>query len=219
MVVMSIGCSRKAVPTIYIPSVKVDNRCDSLIQKLIDSIRTTVSVPFQSDLDDVFGEDIPEVVVEKIIVDTNDVCSYYKLSALEMAKKYNDIGQQLQQSKKETEFYKALAQSQARKIINNNYINSKNKNTQIGDGNVLQEKNKGPAVNGDGNVIPIKPTQSAIGDGNKLDNRSKDRFWLGVLVASGVIIGLYTGWQIIKRYLPGFLPVRLLVGIISKFKL
>ncbi len=225
----------KNIQSTQMPAVIVDNNCDSIIQSLIDSIRA--SAPVQSDFDDMFI-DVPIVEVEQIVIDTNNVCNYYKITALEMAQKFNDVAQRLKLSEKETQYYKALASSRAKKIVNNYTVNSKNKNTQIGDQNVQQNKPKGPAQNGEGNVSQqSKKGENQAGDGNvnqdnknaanqagdgnsaPTDNRSKDRFWLGVLVASGVIIGIYIGWQIIKRYIPGFLPVRLLVGIISKFKL
>lgn len=166
MGIMAAGCSRKAVPAI--PSGKTP--CDSLIQSLIDSIENVEPVFIT---ETVYKDGVAKIDTFCIVDSSN--CNYYKLSALDIAGKYNT-------AVKERDFYKALAQSQAKKIINNNYVNSKNKNTQIGDGNINQEKNKGPAVNGNQNVIPVKPKQSAIGDGNKLDNRKKGVGWFWIFI-------------------------------------
>lgn len=210
MVAMSTGCSRKAVPTISVP-VSVNNSCDSIIQALIDSIRT--ASPVQSDFDDMFI-DVPIVEVEQVVIDTSNVCNYYKITALEIAQQLNGTIQKLKSSEKEAEYYKALASSRAKKIVNNYTVNSKNKNTQIGDDNVQQIKPKGPAVSGEGNVTAVKPKQSAIGDGNKLDNRSGDRLWLGVLLAFGTLFILKNVLNLIKMYFPVSAPI---ISMIQKF--
>ncbi len=162
MGIMAAGCSRKAVPAI--PSVS--NPCDKEIQALLDSVQN-VEPTYIYDV-------LPGEIDTVSITDSSD-CNYFKIAALEIAGKYNT-------AVKERDYYKALANSQAKKIINNNYVNSKNKNTQIGDGNINQEKNKGPAVNGNQNVIPVKPKQSAIGDGNTLDNRKKGVGWFWIFI-------------------------------------
>lgn len=168
--IMTIGCSRKAVPAI--PSGKTP--CDSLIQSLIDSIEQVEPVFIT---ETIYKDGEP--IIDTICITDSSNCNYYKITALEIAAKYNS-------AIKERDFYKAMAQSQAKKIINNNYVNSKNKNTQIGDGNVQQEKNKGQAVNGNQNVIPVKPKQSAIGDGNKLDNSKKGSSWFWIFIAGNL---------------------------------
>lgn len=162
MGIMAAGCSRKAVPAI--PSVS--NPCDKEIQALLDSVQN-VEPTYIYDV-------LPGEIDTVSITDSSD-CNYFKIAALEIAGKYNT-------AVKERDYYKAMANSQAKKIINNNYVNSKNKNTQIGDGNINQEKNKGPAVNGNQNVIPVKPKQSAIGDGNTLDNRKKGVGWFWIFI-------------------------------------
>ena len=177
--IMTIGCSRKAVPAI--PSGKTP--CDSLIQSLIDSIE---------DVEPVFITETiykdGEPIIDTICITDSSNCNYYKITALEIAAKYNS-------AIKERDFYKAMANSQAKKIINNNYVNSKNKNTQIGDANVQQIKPKATAVVGDGNVITVKPKQSAIGDGNKLDNSKKGTSWIWVFIAGNLC------WLIIQNLL------------------
>lgn len=55
---------------------------------------------------------------------------------------------------------------------------------------------------------------SAIGDGNKIDNRKKDRFWLGVLVTLGVLYTIKTLFVFLKRYVPISIPV---ISFIQKF--
>ena len=163
--ILLVSCSHKQTPQITIPTTY--DKCDSAIQQILDSIKAvkpkvitrTVSV---SNIK----------VVKDTIVDSSE-CNYYKVQALELAQK-------LHTANKETEYFKSLAQSRAKKIINN--INSGNKNTQIGDGNVQQNKPKGPAIVGDGNVTPVKPKQSAIGDGNKLDNSKKGVGWFWIFV-------------------------------------
>jgi len=177
--IMTIGCSRKAVPAI--PSGKTP--CDSLIQSLIDSIE---------DVEPVFITETiykdGEPIIDTICITDSSNCNYYKITALEIAAKYNS-------AIKERDFYKAMANSQAKKIINNNYVNSKNKNTQIGDANVQQIKPKATAVVGDGNVITVKPKQSAIGDGNKLDNSKKGVGWFWIFIAGNLC------WLIIQNLL------------------
>lgn len=186
--IMTIGCSRKAVPAI--PSGKTP--CDSLIQSLIDSIE---------DVEPVFITETiykdGEPIIDTICITDSSNCNYYKITALEIAAKYNS-------AIKERDFYKAMANSQAKKIINNNYVNSKNKNTQIGDGNINQEKNKGPAVNGNQNVIPVKPKQSAIGDGNKLDNSKKGVGWFWIFIAGNLcwLIMQNLLYPILMRFIP-----------------
>lgn len=163
-----IGCNRKIVPSISLPSAS--NPCDKAIQAVLDSIQS---------VEPMF---LYEVITEAGITDTLCIvdsasCNEIKLMALEVVSKYNTVI-------KERDYYKALSeQPRAKRIINNNYINSKNKNTQIGDQNVQQNKPKGPAINGNDNVVPIKPKQSAIGDGNKLDNSKKGVGWFWVFVA------------------------------------
>lgn len=177
--IMTIGCSRKAVPAI--PSGKTP--CDSLIQSLIDSIE---------DVEPVFITETiykdGEPIIDTICITDSSNCNYYKITALEIAAKYNS-------AIKERDFYKAMANSQAKKIINNNYVNSKNKNTQIGDANVQQIKPKATAVVGDGNVITVKPKQSAVGDGNDLDNSKKGSNWFWIFVAGNL------SWLIIQNLL------------------
>jgi len=185
--IMTIGCSRKAVPAI--PSGKTP--CDSLIQSLIDSIE---------DVEPVFITETiykdGEPIIDTICITDSSNCNYYKITALEIAAKYNS-------AIKERDFYKALTQSQAKKITNNYNINSNNKKSQIGDGNVQQNKPKGPAIVGDGNVTPVKPKQSAIGDGNTLDNRKKGSVWPWILVgASGWIIIQNVIWPLAMRFIP-----------------
>jgi hypothetical protein len=101
--IMTIGCSRKAVPAI--PSGKTP--CDSLIQSLIDSIE---------DVEPVFITETiykdGEPIIDTICITDSSNCNYYKITALEIAAKYNS-------AIKERDFYKAMAQSQAKKIINN----------------------------------------------------------------------------------------------------
>lgn len=167
--ILVIGCSRKTAPAIVLPTEQ--NPCDSTIKALIDSI-SDVNLVYVTETIYKDGEPI----IDTICITDSSNCNYYKITALEIAAKYNS-------AIKERDFYKSIANSQAKKIINNNYVNSKNKNTQIGDGNINQEKNKGPAVNGNQNVIPIKPKQSAIGDGNKLDNSKKEVGWFWIFIA------------------------------------
>lgn len=166
--ILAIGCSRKTAPAIVLPTEQ--DPCDDRINALIDSI-SDVNLVYVTETIYKDGEPI----IDTICITDSSNCNYYKITALEIAAKYNSVI-------KERDFYKAMANSQAKKIINNNYVNSKNKNTQIGDGNINQEKNKGPAVNGNQNVIPVKPKQSAIGDGNKLDNRKKGVGWFWIFI-------------------------------------
>jgi len=195
--IMTIGCSRKAVPAI--PSGKTP--CDSLIQSLIDSIE---------DVEPVFITETiykdGEPIIDTICITDSSNCNYYKITALEIAAKYNS-------AIKERDFYKALTQSQAKKITNNYNINSNNKKSQIGDGNISQEKNKGPAVNGNQNVIPVKPKQSAIGDGNKLDNSKKGVGWFWL-----ILVG-YLGCHVIhKIIIPALMGTNPFTAAISKIK-
>lgn len=55
---------------------------------------------------------------------------------------------------------------------------------------------------------------SAIGDGNKIDNRKIDRFWLGVLITLGILYSLKIIFGFIKRYFPISIPF---ISIIQKF--
>lgn len=167
MGILTVGCSPKTVPTITLPTEKTP--CDEAIQALLDSVSAVDPVVIS---ETVYKDGTTDTIC---VIDSSN-CNYYKITALEIAAKYNS-------AIKERDFYKSLSQSQAKKIINNTYINSKNKNSQIGDGNINQEKNKGPAVNGNQNVIPVKPKQSAIGDGNKLDNSKKGVGWFWIFVA------------------------------------
>jgi hypothetical protein len=177
--ILLVSCSRKQVPQIATPTTY--DKCDSAIQQILDSVKAvktktiikTVTVPgFRP--------------TNKLISDTLD-CNQYKVQLLELASK-------LHTANKETEYYKALAQSKPpRKVINN--INSGNKNTQIGDANVQQIKPKATAVVGEGNVTTIKPKQSAIGDGNDLDNSKKGSSWFWIFVAGNL------SWLIIQNLL------------------
>lgn len=188
----------KQIQSTQTPSVK--NPCDDVIQAILDSIQNVEPTY------------IYDVITEAGVTDTICIvdsvsCNQIKLMALEIAGKYNTII-------KERDYYKLLAQSNARKIINNNYINSKNKNTQIGDENVSQDKAKGPATVGDGNVTPVKPKQTQIGDGNKQDNRKVNNFWLGVLVAFGTLFVLKNALNFVKMYFPVSAPI---ISMIQKF--
>ena len=137
--ILLVSCSRKQVPQIATPTTY--DKCDSAIQQILDSVKAvkpktiikTVTVPgFRP--------------TNKLISDTLD-CNQYKVQVLDLLSK-------LHTANKETEYYKALAQSKPpRKVINN--INSGNKNTQIGDANIQQIKPKATAVVGDGNVITV----------------------------------------------------------------
>jgi len=177
--ILLVSCSRKQVPQITTPTAY--DKCDSAIQQILDSVKAvkpktiikTVTVPgFRP--------------TNKLISDTLD-CNQYKVQLLELASK-------LHTANKETEYYKALAQSKPpRKVINN--INSGNKNTQIGDANIQQIKPKSTAVVGDGNVTTVKPKQSAVGDGNDLDNSKKGSNWFWIFVAGNL------SWLIIQNLL------------------
>lgn len=194
--ILLVSCSHKQTPQITIPTTY--DKCDSAIQQILDSIKAvkpkvitrTVSV---SNIK----------VVKDTIVDSSE-CNYYKVQALELAQK-------LHTANKETEYFKSLAQSRAKKIINN--INSGNKNTQIGDGNVQQNKPKGPAIVGDGNVTPVKPKQSAIGDGNKLDNSKKGVGWFWLMLVG------YLGCHVIHKIaIPALMGTNPFTAGISRIK-
>lgn len=211
--IMAAGCSRKAVPAI--PSVS--NPCDDIIQALLDSVQN-VEPTYIYDV-------LPGETDTICIVDSSN-CNYYKITALDIAGKYNS-------AVKERDYYKALAQSQAKKIINNTYINSKNKNSQVGDGNqeskrgtnqsgtgnVNQEIKKGPAQNGNDNESVIKPKKSATGEGSSVDNSKNGSIWPWILVGmmSWFIIQNVL-WNAAKKYIPGFLPVSVLSKLIGKIK-
>lgn len=197
-VVLLVSCSHKQTPQITIPSTY--DKCDSAIQQILDSIKAvkpkvitrTVTVPSIK-------------VVKDTIIDSSD-CNYYKVQALELLAK-------LHTANKETEYYKVLAQSRAKKIVNNINVNSKNKDTQIGDANVSQQKNKGPAVNGEGNVTTVKPKQSAIGDGNKLDNSKKGIGWFWIFIGGYMFCHLLH-----KIVIPGLMGANPFTSAISKIK-
>ena len=55
---------------------------------------------------------------------------------------------------------------------------------------------------------------SAIGDGNKIDNRKIDRFWLGVLVATGIFYIIKIALELIKKYFPPSIPF---ISLLQKF--
>jgi len=217
--IMAAGCSRKSAPNISLPTEQ--NPCNDKIQALLDSI-TEVEPVF-------IYETVYENGIEKNdtirITDTTN-CNYYKVAALDMAKKYNTAIQ-------ERDFYKTLAQTQAKKIINNTYINSKNKNSQIGDGNqesksgsnqsgtgnVNQEAKKGPAQNGNDNEAVFKPNKSATGEGSSVDNSKKGSIWPWIMIGmmSWFIIQNIL-WNAAKKYIPGFFPVSFISKLINKIK-
>ena len=186
--ILLVSCSRKQVPQVTIPTAY--DKCDSAIQQILDSVKAvkpktiikTVTVPgFRP--------------TNKLISDTLD-CNQYKVQLLELASK-------LHTANKETEYYKALAQSKPpRKVINN--INSGNKNTQIGDANIQQIKPKSTAVVGDGNVTTVKPKQSAVGDGNDLDNSKKGSNWFWIFIAGNLcwLIMQNLLYPILMRFIP-----------------
>jgi hypothetical protein len=197
--ILTIGCSRKVAPTISIPTEQ--NPCDSTIKALIDSI-SDVNLVYVTET--IYKDGDP--IIDTICITDSSNCNYYKITALEIAAKYNS-------AIKERDFYKALTQSQAKKITNNYNINSNNKKSQIGDGNISQEKNKGPAVNGNQNVIPVKPKQSAIGDGNKLDNSKKGVGWFWL-----ILVG-YLGCHVIHKIaIPALMGTNPFTAGISRIK-
>jgi len=212
--IMAAGCSRKAVPAI--PSVS--NPCDSLIQSLIDSIENVEPVFIT---ETVYKDGVAKIDTFCIVDSSN--CNYYKLSALDIAGKYNT-------AVKERDFYKALAQSQAKKIVNNTYINSKNKNSQIGDGNVQQdsksgtnqsgagnvnqEVKKGPAQNGNDNVAAVKPKGSATGAGASAENNNKSSSWWAWLLVG--YLGCHVIHKIIIPAAMRFIPFANLARNIGK---
>lgn len=175
--ILLVSCSRKQVPQVTIPT-KVD-KCDSTIQALIDSIQEVEPIVIS---EIIYKDGVADTV--RIIDSSN--CNYYKSQALQLASK-------LHTSNKEVEYFKALAQSRAKKIINN--INSGNKNTQIGDANVQQIKPKATAVIGNDNVTTVKPKQSAVGDGNDLDNSKKGSSWIWIFIVGNLC------WLIIQNLL------------------
>ena len=166
--ILLVSCSRKQVPQVTIPT-KTD-KCDSTIQALIDSIQEVEPIVIS---EIIYKDGVADTV--RIIDSSN--CNYYKVQALELLAK-------LHTANKETEYYKVLAHSRAKKIVNN--INSGNKNTQIGDANTQQIKPKATAVIGNDNVTTVKPKQSAVGDGNDLDNSKKGTSWIWVFIAGNL---------------------------------
>lgn len=199
---LAIGCSRKSAPTIQIPSLK--NPCDSTIQALIDSISNETPIAF-----------IEINTTDTICITDSSNCDYYKLSALQIAGKYNS-------AIKERDFYKLLAEKNAKKIINNNYTNSNNKNSQIGDNNnnqksksapnqngkdnVFQETKKGVNQNGEGNDGTFKPKDSQVGDGNTQTNNYD--FWKGFFTCFALFVAYFALRRTAKSYFPflKFLP-------------
>jgi len=204
----AMSCSRKSIPNNPIPTQ--DNACDSVIQELIDSIKNKkpiikyIAKPGSS----YFKRDTI------VTVDTSE-CDVVKQQALDIAKKYN-------QALKEVEFYKKLSESNAKKIINNNYTNSNNKNSQIGDnnntqksksapnqngqGNLAQETDKGVNQNGQGNDGTYKPKDSQVGDGNTQTNNYD--FWKGFFTCFLIFVVYFFSKYILKSYFPflKFLP-------------
>lgn len=94
--ILLVSCSRKQTPQIATPTAY--DKCDSAIQQILDSVKAvkpktiikTVTVPgFRP--------------TNKLISDTLD-CNQYKVQVLDLLSK-------LHTANKETEYYKALAQS------------------------------------------------------------------------------------------------------------
>ena len=188
--ILATGCSRKVAPTISLPTEQ--NPCDDRINALIDSI-SDVNLVYVTETIYKDGVATTDTVC---IVDSSN-CNYYKITALEIAAKYNS-------AIKERDFYKALAQSQAKKITNNYNINSNNKKSQIGDANTQQIKPKATAVIGNDNVTTVKPKQSAVGDGNDLDNSKKGTSWIWVFIAGNLcwIITQNLLYPLAMRFIP-----------------
>ena len=191
--VLLVSCSRKQVPQVTIPT-KTD-KCDSTIQALIDSIQEVEPIVIS---EIIYKDGVADTV--RIIDSSN--CNCYKVQALELLAK-------LHTANKETEYYKVLAQSRAKKIVNN--INSGNKNTQIGDANVQQESKKGANQsgesnvaqeagkgvnqNGEGNDGTFKPKDSQVGDGNDMDRSKKGSSWIWIFIAGNLC------WLILQNLL------------------
>jgi len=218
--ILTIGCSRKVAPTISLPTEQ--NPCDKAIKAVLDSVQS---------VDPVF---IYDVITEAGVTDTvvridSTSCQQIKLMALDIVAKYNT-------AIKERDFYKALAQSQAKKITNNTYINSNNKKSQIGDGNVQQdsksgtnqsgtgnvnqEVKKGPAQNGNDNVAAVKPKGSATGAGASAENNKKGSSWWAWLLVG--YLGCHVIHKIIIPAAMQFIPfanlVKTIGGFLIKFK-
>jgi hypothetical protein len=202
--ILLVSCSRKQVPQVTIPTAY--DKCDSAIQQILDSVKAvkpktiikTVTVPgFRP--------------TNKLISDTLD-CNQYKVQVLDLLSK-------LHTANKETEYYKALAQSKPpRKVVNN--INSGNKNTQIGDANVQQKSKSAPNQNGEANIAQqtdkgvsqngddnnggYKPKQSAVGNGNDLDNSKKGSSWFWIFIAGNLcwLIMQNLLYPILMRFIP-----------------
>lgn len=220
--ILTTGCSRKVAPTISLPTEQ--NPCDSTIKALIDSI-SDVNLVYVTETIYKDGEPI----IDTICITDSSNCNYYKITALEIAAKYNS-------AIKERDFYKAIANSQAKKIINNNYVNSKNKNTQIGDGNtqqksksapnqngeanVAQEVGKGINQNGEGNDGTFKPKDSQVGDGNDMDRSKKGTSWIWVFIAGNLcwIITQNLLYPMAMRFIPFANLVKTVGGLLLKLK-
>jgi hypothetical protein len=101
-------------------------------------------------------------------------------------------------------FIKQWRNHRQRKSSIIHYINSKNKNTQIGDANTQQIKPKATAVIGNDNVTTVKPKQSAVGDGNDLDNSKKGTSWIWVFIAGNLcwIITQNLLYPLAMRFIP-----------------
>ena len=205
---LTIGCSRKSAPAIVLPTEQ--NPCDSTIKALIDSI-SDVNLVYITETIYKDGEQI----IDTICITDSSNCNYYKITALEIAAKYNS-------AIKERDFYKLLAEKNAKKIINNNYTNSNNKNSQVGDNNnnqksksapnqngkdnVLQETDKGVNQNGEGNDGTFKPKDSQVGDGNTQTNNYD--FWKGFFTCFALFVAYFALRRTAKSYFPflKFLP-------------
>ena len=94
--ILLVSCSRKQVPQITTPTAY--DKCDSAIQQILDSVKAVKPKTI-----------IKTVTVlgfrptNKLISDTLD-CNQYKVQVLDLLSK-------LHTANKETEYYKALAQS------------------------------------------------------------------------------------------------------------
>lgn len=187
-----MSCSRKTIPEIT--PIVINTDCDSLIKNALSKIDNAKSV-------------------------NNDSCYDYSFELIQLSENLSRCKSDFLKSQLETVSKpQTIITGKFRKsfnIDNSETIRLKH-SILLKDSAIANLQSENIALNSklkDKTKVVAKQG-SAIGDGNTIYNKKKDRFWLGVIVAYGSLYILKALLTIISTYVPISIPI---ITIIKKF--
>ena len=185
-----MSCSRKTIPEIT--PIVINTDCDSLIKNALSKIDNAKSV-------------------------NNDSCYDYSFELIQLSENLSRCKSDFLKSQLETVSKpQTIITGKFRKsfnIDNSETIRLKH-SILLKDSAIANLQAENIALNSKLKDKVKVSKGSAVGDGNTIYNKKKDRFWLGVIVAYGSLYILKALLTIISTYVPISIPI---ITILKKF--